>query len=118
MTITNKIKVIPEKKKFTTSMNRKVCWEDGYNKCKENVIKLIDELDDMRTIDQFRKELKQKIEGKMKTQEIFKRTIKELEIPKEDLYFGDNHLTPLGLAILTASMIGSGEIKQKIEGGK
>jgi len=31
--------------------------------CKKDVIKLIDELDDLRTIEQFRLELKSRIEG-------------------------------------------------------
>jgi Trk-type K+ transport system membrane component len=31
------------KTEFTTSMNRKVCYEAGYNKAKEDILKLIDE---------------------------------------------------------------------------
>jgi len=34
------------KKEFTTSMNRKVCYEAGYEECKEDVIKLMKELQD------------------------------------------------------------------------
>ena len=56
-----------------------------------------------------------KLEGKedMKTtDEIFDKTIEELNIKEEELYFDDGHLTSLGVVLLTASMIGSGEYKK------
>jgi hypothetical protein len=48
----------------------------------------------------------------MKTKEIFDKTIEELDLEEFEIYQGNGHLTSLGIAVLTCSMIGSGELKK------